>query len=68
MQDPLFEYAASVALQRQLAAKDERIAAMQAAAAGMRELRQQQARTIEKQRAQILELERQVKRLGGAPC
>lgn len=68
MQDPLFDYAESVALQRQLVAKDERIAAMQAAAAGMRELRQQQARTIEKQRAQILELERQVKRLGGAPC
>ena len=68
MQDPMFDYAESVALQRQLVAKDERIAAMQAAAAGMRELRQQQARTIEKQRAQILELERQVKRLGGAPC
>lgn len=68
MQDPLFDYAESVALQRQLAAKDERIAAMQAAAAGMRELRQQQARTIEKQRVQIIELERQVKRLGGAPC
>ena len=68
MQDHLFDYAESVALQRQLVAKDERIAAMQAAAAGMRELRQQQARTIEKQRVQIIELERQVKRLGGHVC
>lgn len=65
MQDLLFDFDEVRGLRAQLKDKDRAIEAMQAAASGTREVRHQQSKLIEKQRAQILELERQVKKLDG---
>lgn len=63
MTDTLFEYAETQDLRKQVVKAAEVIKHMQAAANGTRELRHQQAKTIEKQRAEIIELQRTVKRL-----
>ena len=63
MSEPLFDYVENQELRMQVKKAAEVIKHMQAAANGTRELRHQQAKTIEKQRAEIIELQRTVKRL-----